>query len=94
MSVIRLQQIIRTEAPAKLLSQVAPIRPIQIQFQQFSQRAYTVYTSYARINDSPYKALTRTSLRFDLYSDELLDKSKLTTPKDAFVVVVLGSNAV
>ena len=49
MSVIRLQQIIRTEAPAKLLSQVAPIRPIQIQFQQFSQRAYTVYTSYARI---------------------------------------------
>ena len=49
MSVIRLQQIIRTEAPAKLLSQVAPIRPIQILFQQFSQRAYMVYTSYARI---------------------------------------------
>lgn len=70
------------------------MRFILILLQQFSQRAYTVYTSYARINDSPYKALTRTSLRFDLYSDELLDKSKLTTPKDAFVVVVLGSNVV
>lgn len=61
---------------------------------QTSRSLWELYASYARINDSPYKALTRTSLTFDWYSDELLDKSKLTTPKDAFVVVVLGSNVV
>jgi len=49
MTVIRLLQIIHSEAHVKLLSQVAPIRHIPILFQQFSQLAYTAYTSYARI---------------------------------------------